>query len=121
MFTSVIELFHRYTTAYSNAESDYTDRETDRETDKDGEDDGRDSDEEEEMSCATVLTLRQDDSQLEEEDDEDAGLMVDTLTDIPSPELALLLAQCDLLHAGDSGKKAEGFKLLTENRPLVSD
>ncbi|XP_051730558.1 regulator of microtubule dynamics protein 3 [Ctenopharyngodon idella] len=110
-----------YTTAYSNAESDYTDRETDRETDKDGEDDGRDSDEEEEMSCATVLTLRQDDSQLEEEDDEDAGLMVDTLTDIPSPELTLLLAQCDLLHAGDSGKKAEGFKLLTENRPLYAD
>ncbi|KAL0165118.1 hypothetical protein M9458_040871, partial [Cirrhinus mrigala] len=105
-----------YTTAYSNAESDYTDRETDRETDKDGEDDERDSDEEE--SCATVLTLRQDDSQVEEEDDEDAGLMVDSLTDIPSPELALLLAQCDLLHAGDSGKKAEGFQLLMENRPL---
>ncbi|XP_056125397.1 regulator of microtubule dynamics protein 3 [Rhinichthys klamathensis goyatoka] len=106
-----------YSTAYSNVESDYTDRETD----KDGEDDGRDSDEEEEQSCATVLTLQQDDSQLEEEDDEDAGLMVDTLTDSPSPELSLLLAQCDLLHAGDSGKKAEGFKLLTENRPLYAD
>ncbi|XP_077076888.1 regulator of microtubule dynamics protein 3 [Siphateles boraxobius] len=110
-----------YSTAYSNVESDYTDRETDRETDKDGEDDGRDSDEEEEQSCATVLTLQQDDSQLEEEDDEDAGLLVDTLTDSPSPELSLLLAQCDLLHAGDSGKKAEGFKLLTENRPLYAD
>ncbi|XP_016138377.1 regulator of microtubule dynamics protein 3 isoform X2 [Sinocyclocheilus grahami] len=107
-----------YSTAYSNAESDYTDRETDRETDKDGEDDGRDSEEE---SCATVLTLRQDDSQAEEEDDEDAGLMVDCLMDIPSPELALLLAQCDLLHAGDSGKKAEGFQLLMENRPLYAD
>ncbi|CAM4687783.1 unnamed protein product [Leuciscus chuanchicus] len=110
-----------YSTAYSNVESDYTDRETDRETDKDGEDDGRDSDEEEEQSCATVLTLQQDDSQLEEDDDEDAGLMVDTLTDSPSPELSFLLAQCDLLHAGDSGKKAEGFKLLTENRPLYAD
>ncbi|KAG1938420.1 regulator of microtubule dynamics protein 3 [Pimephales promelas] len=106
-----------YSTAYSNVESDYTDRETD----KDGEDDGRDSDEEEEQSCATVLTLQLDHSQLEEEDDEDAGLMVDTLTDCPSPELSLLLAQCDLLHAGDSGKKAEGFKLLTENRPLYAD
>ncbi|XP_073709334.1 regulator of microtubule dynamics protein 3 isoform X2 [Garra rufa] len=107
-----------YSTAYSNAESDYTDRETDRETDKDDEEDGRDSDEEE--SCATVLTLRQDDSQVEEEDD-DASLMVDSLTDIPSPELALLLTQCDLLHAGDSGKKAEGFQLLMENRPLYAD
>ncbi len=66
-----------------------------------------------------MLTLRQDDSQAEEEDDEDAGLMVECLADIPSPELALLLAQCDLLHAGDSGKKAEGFQLLMENRPLV--
>ncbi|XP_050995333.1 regulator of microtubule dynamics protein 3 isoform X2 [Labeo rohita] len=106
-----------YSTAYSNAESDYTDRETDRETDKDGEDDVRDSDEEE--SCATVLTLRQDDSQVEEEDDD--GLMVDSLTDIPSPEFALLLTQCDLLHTGDSGKKAEGFQLLMENRPLYAD
>ncbi|KTG07541.1 hypothetical protein cypCar_00003046 [Cyprinus carpio] len=104
----------KYSTAYSNAESDYTDRETDKE----GEDDGRDSDEEEEESCVTVL--RQDDSQAEEEDDEDDGLMVDSLTDIPSPELTLLLAQCDLLHAGDSGKKTEGFQLLMENRPLVS-
>ncbi|XP_059368145.1 regulator of microtubule dynamics protein 3 isoform X1 [Carassius carassius] len=99
-----------YSTAYSNAESDYTDRETD----KDGEDEGGDSEEE---SCATVLTLRQD----EEEDDEDARLMVDCLADITSPELTLLLAQCDLLHAGDSGKKAEGFQLLMENRPLYAD
>ncbi|XP_059354230.1 regulator of microtubule dynamics protein 3-like isoform X2 [Carassius carassius] len=106
-----------YSTAYSNAESDYTDRETD----KDGEDEGRDSNEEEEESCVTELTLRQDNSQAEEEDDEDAGLMVDSLTDIPSPKLALLLAQCDLLHAGDSGKKAEGFQLLIENRPLYAD
>uniref|UniRef100_A0A672RJ43 Regulator of microtubule dynamics protein 3 n=1 Tax=Sinocyclocheilus grahami TaxID=75366 RepID=A0A672RJ43_SINGR len=106
-----------YSTAYSNAESDYTDRETDQ----DGEDDGRDSDGEEEESCVTVLTLRQDDSQAEEEDDEDAGLMVESLRDIRSPELALLLTQCDLLHAGDSGKKAEGFQLLMENRPLYAD
>ncbi|XP_056621197.1 regulator of microtubule dynamics protein 3 isoform X1 [Triplophysa dalaica] len=96
-----------YTTAYSNAESDYTDRETDKE----GEDE-RDSDEEE--SCATVLTLRQ-------EDDEDVGLALDSLLEVPSAELALLLAQSDLLHAGDSGKKAEGFQLLTENRPLYGD
>ncbi|XP_065112437.1 regulator of microtubule dynamics protein 3 isoform X1 [Paramisgurnus dabryanus] len=103
-----------YTTAYSNAESDYTDRETDKE----GEDEG-DSDEEE--SCVTVLTLRQEDSQPEDEDDEDVGKIVDSLFDVPSTELALLLAQSDLLHAGDSGKKAEGFQLLTDNRPLYDD
>lgn len=110
-----------YSTAYSNAESDYTDRETDRETDKDGEEDDRDSEEDEERSCATVLTLRQEDSQAEEEEDEDSALMVDSLTDIPIPELVLLLAQCDLLHAGDAGKKTEGFQLLMENRPLYAD
>ncbi|TRY88489.1 hypothetical protein DNTS_005167 [Danionella cerebrum] len=92
-----------YSTAYSNAESDYTDRETDRETDKDGEENGRESDEDEE-SCATVLTLQPEDSPAEE--------------DLPSPELTLLLAQCDLLHAGDPVEKAEGFQLLLENRPL---
>lgn len=40
---------------------------------------------------------------------------------ILSPELALLLTQSDLLHAGDSGKKTDGFNLLTENRHLVSE
>lgn len=65
-----------------------------------------------------MLTLRQEDSQ--GEDDEDVGLTVDSLLEVPSAELALLLAQSDLLHEGDSGKKAEGFQLLTENRPLVS-
>ncbi|XP_076872740.1 regulator of microtubule dynamics protein 3 [Brachyhypopomus gauderio] len=113
-----------YMTAHSNAESDYTDRETDRDTDREGdrdEDDGQDTDEEEERSYATVLTLRQDDSQPEEDDADDEGAMVASVMEVLSPELALLLTQSDLLHAGDSRKKAEGFCLLRENKPLYSD
>ncbi|MCJ8750280.1 hypothetical protein PDJAM_G00260810 [Pangasius djambal] len=102
-----------YTTAYSTAESDYTDRETDR--DEDCEED--DEDEDEERSCATVLTLQPDELQSEEDDvdgDEEAMTMM-------NPELTLLLTQSDFLHAGDSGKKTDGFNLLTENKPLYSD
>ncbi|KAF4091958.1 hypothetical protein AMELA_G00015700 [Ameiurus melas] len=101
-----------YTTAYSTAESDYTDRETDRDEDRDEDDE----DEEEERSCATVLTLQPDESQSEhdEVDDDEEAMM-------RSPELALLLSQSDLLHAGDSGKKTDGFHLLRENKPLYSD
>ncbi|KAK2846269.1 hypothetical protein Q7C36_011123 [Tachysurus vachellii] len=103
-----------YTTAYSTAESDYTDRETDRDEDQDEEDE--DEEEEEERSCATVLTLQPDEPQ-SEEDDVDA----DEEVVVMSPELALLLTQSDLLHAGDSGKKTDGFILLRENKPLYSD
>lgn len=73
------------------------------------------TDEEEEPSCATVLTLRPNEPQSEEDDadaDEEVAMM--------SPELALLLNQSDLLHAGDSGKKTDGFILLRENKPLVT-
>ncbi|XP_062857842.1 regulator of microtubule dynamics protein 3 isoform X1 [Trichomycterus rosablanca] len=103
-----------YTTAYSTAESDYTDRETDRDDECENDDD--DDDEEEERSCSTVLTLRPDEGQSEEDyvDGDDEKLMM-------SPELALLLTQSDLLHAGDSGKKTEGFNLLIENKPLYGD
>uniref|UniRef100_A0A3B4EBD4 Regulator of microtubule dynamics protein 3 n=1 Tax=Pygocentrus nattereri TaxID=42514 RepID=A0A3B4EBD4_PYGNA len=116
-----------YSTAYSNVESDYTDRETDKEEngDEQEEDDDKDSEDEEERSCATVLTLRQDDSQAEEEDGEDdegaTAAVVAVVTEEPSPELAFLLTHSDLLHAGDSGKKAEGFHLLRENKPLYGD
>ncbi|XP_053087730.1 regulator of microtubule dynamics protein 3 isoform X2 [Pangasianodon hypophthalmus] len=106
----------RYTTAYSTAESDYTDRETDRDEDRD-EDDEDDDDEEEERSCATVLTLQPDELQSEEDyvdGDEEAMTMM-------NPELTLMLTQSDFLHAGDSGKKTDGFNLLTENKPLYSD
>lgn len=72
--------------------------------------------EEEERSCATVLTLRPDEPRSEEDDDVDA----DEELVVMSPELALLLSQSDLLHAGDSGKKTDGFILLRENKPLVT-
>ncbi|KAM9496061.1 regulator of microtubule dynamics protein 3 [Clarias gariepinus] len=101
-----------YTTAYSTAESDYTDRETDRDEDKDEDDE---DDDDEGRSCATVLTLQPDETRSDEDDvDGDEEAMI-------SPDLALLLTQSDLLNAGDSGKKTEGFHLLRENRPLYSD
>lgn len=120
-----------YTTA--NAESDYTDRDTDRETDKEGEQEPeQESDEEEEeedKSCATVLTLRQEDSQEEGEEDEEEEEMStpqteerkELLAEVPSGELALLLAQSDILHTGDATLKAEGFHLLLENQAQHGD
>ncbi|XP_034006435.1 LOW QUALITY PROTEIN: regulator of microtubule dynamics protein 3 [Trematomus bernacchii] len=115
-----------YSTAY--AESDYTDRDTDREGGREPE---QESEEDEDRSCATVLTLRQEHSQeeeaeergLEEEDeeeeDEEGGLTL--LTEVPSGELALLLAQSDVLHTGDARLKAEGFRLLLDNRAEYGD
>lgn len=116
----------RYSTAY--AESDYTDRDTDRE---EGErEPEQESEEDEDRSCATVLTLRQEDSQeeemeergLEEEDaeEEDEGRL-QLVTEAPSGELALLLAQSDILHTGDASLKAEGFRLLLDNKAEVRD
>ncbi|XP_038582415.1 regulator of microtubule dynamics protein 3 isoform X1 [Micropterus salmoides] len=118
-----------YSTAY--AESDYTDRDTDRE---EGErEPEHESEEEEDRSCATVLTLRQEDSQeeeveergLEEEEDEEeeeeGGRRLHLLTEVPSGELALLLAQSDILHTGDASLKAEGFRLLLDNRAEYGD
>ncbi|XP_072532999.1 regulator of microtubule dynamics protein 3 [Salminus brasiliensis] len=112
-----------YTTAYSNVESDYTDRETDKDEDDEDndDDDNKDSNDEEEMSCATVLTIRQDDSQPEEEDEGEDDEEAIAVTEELSPELALLLTHSDLMHAGDSGKKAEGFHLLRENKPLYGN
>lgn len=111
-------LYPRYSTAY--AESDYTDRDTDRE---EGEQEPAQESEDEDRSCATVLTLRQDVSQEEEleerglEDEEEEELM----SEVPSGELALLLAQSDILHTGDASLKAEGFRLLMDNRAEVSN
>ncbi|MED6282412.1 hypothetical protein CHARACLAT_031910, partial [Characodon lateralis] len=42
-------------------------------------------------------------------------------TEVPHGELALLLAQSDILHAGDATLKAEGFRLLLENRTEYGD
>ncbi|XP_070843492.1 regulator of microtubule dynamics protein 3 isoform X2 [Chaetodon trifascialis] len=115
------------------AESDYTDRDTDRE---DGErerepEPDQESEEEEDKSCATVLTLRQEDSQedeveervLEEEDEEqeEDEVRLQLVTDVPSGELALLLAQSDILHTGDASLKAEGFRLLLDSRAEYGD
>ncbi|CAI5685547.1 unnamed protein product [Oreochromis niloticus] len=107
-----------YSTAY--AESDYTDRDTDRE---EGEQEPEQESEDEDRSCATVLTLRQDVSQEEEleerglEDEEEEELV----SEVPSGELALLLAQSDILHTGDASLKAEGFRLLLDNRAEYGD
>lgn len=104
----------RYSTAC--AESNYTDRDTDRE---DPEQESEEEDEEDEdRSCATVLTLRQEESPEEDEGDEDEGRL-QLGTEVPNGELALLLAQSDILHTGDASLKAEGFRLLLENRPEV--
>lgn len=120
----------RYSTAY--AESDYTDRDTDKE-EGEQQPDQESEEEEEDRSCATVLTLRQEDSQEEEEveeereleeeedeEDDDEGRL-QLVTEVPSGELALLLAQSDILHTGDAKLKAEGFRLLLDNRAEVSD
>ncbi|KAG5857622.1 hypothetical protein ANANG_G00021380 [Anguilla anguilla] len=117
-------VLQRYTTA--NPESDYngdTDRDTDRETDKEAEPDSEDEDD---QSCATVQTLKQDDQSLddgdeeeeeeEDEEEEEPSLRLDT--EILSDELALLLSQSDTLHSGDSQQKAEGFQMLSSNKPL---
>ncbi|TUD52964.1 Regulator of microtubule dynamics protein 3 [Bagarius yarrelli] len=103
-----------YTTAYSTADSDYTDRETDRDEDQDEDDKDEEEEEEEERSSATVLTLQPDESRSEEDDvsaDEGAETRM-------SPELTQLLTQSDILHAGDSEEKTEGFQLLRRNTPL---
>ncbi|XP_053192840.1 regulator of microtubule dynamics protein 3 [Scomber japonicus] len=115
-----------YSTAY--AESDYTDRDTDKEEgEKEPE---QESEEEEDKSCATVLTLRQEDSQeeeveeergLEEEDEDEEEGRLQLVTEVPSGELALLLAQSDILHTGDASLKAEGFQLLLDNRAEYGD
>uniref|UniRef100_UPI0037E8C25A regulator of microtubule dynamics protein 3 n=1 Tax=Semicossyphus pulcher TaxID=241346 RepID=UPI0037E8C25A len=116
-----------YSTAY--AESDYTDRDTDREEPE--REPEQESEEDEDKSCATVLTLRQEDSQeeeveergLEEDEEEDEGdeRGLQLVTEVPSGELALLLAQSDILHTGDARLKAEGFHLLLDNRAEYGD
>lgn len=116
----ILHVCPRYSTAY--AESDYTDRDTDRE---EGEQEPeQESEEEEDRSCATVLTLRQEDSQeeeVEEDEEEDDEGRLQLVTEVPSGELALLLAQSDILHTGDASLKAEGFQLLLGNRAEVSN
>uniref|UniRef100_A0A7N6BSL1 Regulator of microtubule dynamics protein 3 n=1 Tax=Anabas testudineus TaxID=64144 RepID=A0A7N6BSL1_ANATE len=117
-----------YSTAY--AESDYTDRDTDREEGEPEPEQESEDEEEEDRSCATVLTLRQEDSQdedveedrgLEEEEEERDEGRLQEVTEVPSGELALLLAQSDILHTGGASLKSEGFRLLLDNRAEYGD
>lgn len=121
---TVTTISSRYTTAY--AESDYTDRDSEKE---DGDRETEQESEDEEQSCATVLTLRQEDSQDEEDEEreiveeevEGDERRLQLVTEAPpSGELALLLAQSDILHTGDAALKAEGFNLLLTNKAEVS-
>ncbi|KAM4712726.1 regulator of microtubule dynamics protein 3 isoform 2-T2 [Anableps anableps] len=110
-----------YSTAY--AESEYTDRDTDRDEDE-PEPEPESEEDEEERSCATVLTLRQDDSQEEEVEEREFEEEEERLwmeTEVPHGELALLLAQSDILHTGDATLKADGFQLLLDNRAEYGD
>lgn len=115
-----------YSTAY--ADSDYTDRDTDREEgDKERESEEEDEEEDEDQSCATVLTLRQEEEEDDEVEEEEEVEEVQpsgelqVVTEAPSGELALLLAQVDILHTGDASLKEEGFRLLLANRPQYGD
>lgn len=73
-----------------------------------------------------MLTLRQEDSQEEEEEvveevveEDERRPQLGAVEAPPSGELALLLAQSDILHTGDATLKAEGFRLLQDNRAEV--
>lgn len=90
-----------YTTA--NAESDY-----DRESSRASEDE-----EEDEVSCETVRTMRRDSQDLVT-DDEATILAADPV----DGELMLLLQKADQLHSGDAEQKREGFQLLSNNKLL---
>ncbi|KAM4013585.1 regulator of microtubule dynamics protein 3 [Anomaloglossus baeobatrachus] len=89
-----------YTTA--NAESDY-----DRESSKGSEE------EEDEVSCETVRTMRRDSVDLVT-DDEATMLTADPVDE----ELVLLLQKSDQLHSGDADQKREGFQILCANKLL---
>lgn len=57
----------------------------------------------------------------EDNDEEHNEGRLQLVTEVPSGELALLLAQSDILHTGDASLKAEGFRLLLDNRAEVRD
>ncbi|XP_068109483.1 regulator of microtubule dynamics protein 3 [Hyperolius riggenbachi] len=94
-----------YTTA--NAESDY-DRESSRAS---GEEE-----EEDEVSCETVRTMRRESVDLVT-DDEATMLAVDPVDE----ELTHLLHRADQLHSADAEQKQEGFQLLCSNKLLYGD
>ncbi|KAM9294435.1 regulator of microtubule dynamics protein 3 [Gastrophryne carolinensis] len=93
-----------YTTA--NAESDY-DRESSR---------ASGGEEEDEVSCETVRTMRRDSVDLVT-DDEATVLAIDPIDE----ELTYLLQRADQLHRGDAEQKREGFQLLSNRKLLYGD
>ncbi|XP_073466330.1 regulator of microtubule dynamics protein 3 [Aquarana catesbeiana] len=93
-----------YTTA--NAESDY-----DRESSKASEEE-----EEDEVSCETVRTMRRESVDLVTDDE--ATILA---TDPVDGELILLLQRADQLHSGDAEQKREGFQLLCNNKLLFGE
>ncbi|XP_075048901.1 regulator of microtubule dynamics protein 3 [Mixophyes fleayi] len=93
-----------YTTA--NAESDY-----DRASSK-----GSEEEEEDEVSCETVRTMRRDSVDLVTDDE--ATMLA---TDSSEEELTLLLQKSDQLHNGDAEQKREGFQLLCSDKLLYGD
>ncbi|XP_059897326.1 regulator of microtubule dynamics protein 3 isoform X1 [Gadus macrocephalus] len=107
-----------YSTAY--ADSDYTDRETDREEGEGG-GEGEESEEEEDQSCATVLTLRQEESQEDSPEEEEQEEQEEPVKEVLSGELALLLAQSDVLQTGDARLRADGLGLLQAHRTQYGD
>ncbi|KAM5129866.1 regulator of microtubule dynamics protein 3 [Mantella aurantiaca] len=93
-----------YTTA--NAESDY-DRESSRASEEE---------EEDEVSCETVRTMRRDSVDLVTDDEETI-----LATDSADGELILLLQRADQLHSGDPEQKREGFQMLCNNKLLYGE
>ncbi|XP_053330500.1 regulator of microtubule dynamics protein 3 [Spea bombifrons] len=91
-----------YTTA--NAESDY-----DRESSKGSEE------EEDEVSCETVRTMRRDSVDLVM--DEETTMV----TDLVDEELMHLLQKSDQLSSGDSEDKSQGFQMLLSNKLLYGE
>ncbi|KAM8920727.1 regulator of microtubule dynamics protein 3 [Pelodytes ibericus] len=92
-----------YTTA--NAESDY-----DRESSKASEE------EEDEVSCETVRTMRRDSADLVL-DDESTMLAADFIDE----ELLQLLQKSDQFSCGDFEQKKEGFQLLHSNKSMYGE
>ncbi|XP_031746096.1 regulator of microtubule dynamics protein 3 isoform X1 [Xenopus tropicalis] len=91
-----------YSTA--NAESDF-----DRES-------SRASEEEDEVSCETIRTMRRDSVDLVT-DDEATTIAIDPVDE----ELTLLLQKSDELHSGSAEQQREGFQLLLSNKLLYRD
>ncbi|KAM4690266.1 regulator of microtubule dynamics protein 3 [Rhinophrynus dorsalis] len=93
-----------YSTA--NAESDY-DRESSR---------ASEAEEEDEVSCETVRTMRRDSVDLVT-DDEATVLATDPVDE----ELTLLLQKSDHLHGGNAEQQKEGFQLLCSSKLLYGE